>query len=85
MTMTHTNVLYKFFCTLIRPWSLKMFIYHGGIEQMKLWCVVRSICVVFGVKCLSSCVCFNILKLNHSFYDKLYRLALNQNTFPKCS
>ena len=34
-----------------------MFINHGGIEQVKLWCDVRSICVVFAVKYISSCVC----------------------------
>ena len=34
-----------------------MFINHGGIEQVKLSCEVRSICVVFAVKYISSCVC----------------------------
>ena len=34
-----------------------MFINHGGIEQVKLWCEVRSIGVVFAVKYISSCVC----------------------------
>ena len=34
-----------------------MFINRGGIEQVKLWCEVGSICVVFAVKYISSCVC----------------------------
>ena len=34
-----------------------MFINHDGIEQVKLWCEVRSLCVVFAVKYISSCVC----------------------------
>ena len=29
----------------------------GGIEQVKLWCEVRSIGVVFALKYISSCVC----------------------------
>ena len=41
-------------------WQCPMFIYHGGIEKVKLWCEVRCICVVFAVKCLFSCVCLNI-------------------------
>ena len=27
-----------------------MFINHGGIEQVKLWCEVRSVRVVFAAK-----------------------------------
>ena len=34
-----------------------MFINHGGIEQVKLWCEVRSVRVVFAAKYISSCVC----------------------------
>ena len=40
--------------------AVSMFMNHGGIEQVKLWCEVRSICVVFAVKYISSCVYFNI-------------------------
>ena len=36
--------------------EVSMFMNHGGIEQVKLWCEVRSICVVFAVKYISSCV-----------------------------
>ena len=41
-----------------------MFINHGGIEQVKLWCEVRSVRVVFAEKYISSCVCA-------STFDKL--------------
>ena len=34
-----------------------MFINHGGIEQVKLLCEVRSVRVVFAAKYISSCVC----------------------------
>ena len=37
-----------------------MFIYHGGIT---IW----NSGVVFGVKYISSCVCFNIRKQNNPF------------------
>ena len=37
--------------------AVSMFINHGGIEQVKLWCEVRFICVVFAVTYISSCVC----------------------------
>ena len=32
-----------------RQRKLQLYIVDCGIEQVKLWCVVRSICVVFGV------------------------------------
>ena len=42
--------------------AVSMFINHGGIEQVKLWCEVRSIGVVFAVKYISSCVCVCVLQ-----------------------
>ena len=57
MLMTTIEVQKK----LRAPYSLyvavSMFINHGGIEQVKLWCEVRSIRVVFAAKYITSCVC----------------------------
>ena len=58
-----------------------MFINHGGVEQVKLWCEVRSICVGFAVKYIYSCVCAstfenlitrNYYRCNGSFGDMLH-------------
>ena len=51
--------------------AASMFTNHDGIEQVKLWCVVRSLCVVFAVKYISSCVCGSTFEHLYSFYVKL--------------
>ena len=52
------------------PYSLyvavSMFINHGGIEQVKLWCEVRSVRVVFAAKYISSCVCASTFEITRS-------------------
>ena len=58
-----------------------MFINHGGIEQVKLWCEIRSVRVVFAAKYISSCVCASTFdnlitrsyyRCNGSFGDMLH-------------
>ena len=47
-----------------------MFINHGGIEQVKLWCEIRSVRVVFAAKYISSCVCASTFEnlITRSYY-----------------
>ena len=59
------------------PYSLyvavSMFINHGGIEQVKLWCEVRSVRVVFAAKYISSCVCVCASTFNNLITRSYYR------------
>ena len=50
--------------------AVSMFINHGGIEQVELWCEVRSVRVVFAAKYISSCVCASTFDnlINRSYY-----------------